>query len=134
MIANIKAWSFVLNKQAMEHGLVAFDMNTYIIAMLVIFYLQLNHGLPTPTELDSTIATKTKFSSKNKLNEFVIEFFEFYGKKFAPKSHLISINVGKWQEKTQARERFVIHMCFVNKVVTSILKIIHFSSSLKRES
>lgn len=110
LIAYIKAWSFVLNEQALKHGLAAFNMNSYIIAVFVIFYLQLNHGLPTVTELDSTIATKIRFSSKNKLNEFVREFFEFYGKKFAPKSHLISINVGKWQQKTQARDRFVIYV------------------------
>lgn len=100
----------MLNEQALKHGLAAFNMNSYIIAVFVIFYLQLNHGLPTVTELDSTIATKIRFSSKNKLNEFVREFFEFYGKKFAPKSHLISINVGKWQQKTQARDRFVIYV------------------------
>lgn len=83
----------------MENGLVAFNMNTYTIAMLVIFYLQLNHGLPIVTELNATIAAKTKFLSKNKLDEFVKEFYEFYGRKFEPKSHLISINAGKWQQK-----------------------------------
>lgn len=108
----------MLNERALKHGLVAFDMNTYIISVLVIFYLQSNHGLPTVTELDSTTATETKLSSKNKLNDFVKEFFEFYGKQFAPKSHLVSINVGKLQQKTQARERFACHVYSVNEIST----------------
>lgn len=107
LIAYIKAWSFVLNEKAVKHGLLAFDLNTYIISILVIFYLQSNHGLPPATELDSKTATTTKFSSKNKLGEHVTEFFEFYGNEFALKSHLVSINVGKWQQKSQAKERFV---------------------------
>lgn len=112
LIAYIKAWTFVLNEQAIKYGLVAFDMNTYTIAMLVIFYLQMNHELPIVTELASTIASKVKFSSENQLDEFVKEFFEFYGKKFAPKAHLISINVGKWQQKTQVKQRFVFLCLF----------------------
>lgn len=80
-------------------------MNTYAIAVLVIFYLQLKHGLPTVTELPLVFYNKTKFSSENKLGDFVKEFFEFYGKTFESKSHIISINVGKWQQKVQEDQK-----------------------------
>lgn len=80
-------------------------MNTYIISVLVIFYLQLKHGLPTITEVPMLIANKIKFSTENKLGHFVKEFYEFYGKTFEPKSHLISIKIGKWQQKVQENQK-----------------------------
>lgn len=102
-------------EQAGQYGLPTFNMNTYTIVVLVIFYLQLKHGLPTVMDLPLLIANQTKLSSGNKLGELVKEFFEFFGKAFEPKSHLISINVGRWQHKVQedqkhftpAQKRFV---------------------------
>lgn len=102
-------------------------MNTYIISMLVIFYLQMNHGLPIVTELASTIAAKTKFVSENKLDEFVKEFYEFYGRKFEPKTHLISINVGKWQQKIQ--KRFVFLVLYYELIIIIIIIYILLSST-----
>lgn len=118
LIAYVRAWQNVLNEEASKSGLVAFNMNSYIITVLVIFYLQLNHELPTVTELPLVIANGTKFSPKNSFDEFVKEFFEFYGKTFESKMHLISVNVGKWQQKEQgeqnefttAQKRFVIQI------------------------
>lgn len=118
MIAYVRALQNVLNEEASKSGLVSFTMNSYIIVVLVIFYLQVNHDLPTVTELPLVIASGIKFSPKNGFGEFVKEFFEFYGNTFEPKMHLISVNVGKWQQKeqreqkhfTSAQKRFVIHI------------------------
>lgn len=105
MIGYVKAWQCVLNEAASKSGLVAFKMNSYIIAALVIFYLQLNHELPTAIDLPSVIAKGMKFSTKNSLRQFIEEFFIFYGKTFESKTHLISLNVGRWQQKEQGEQR-----------------------------
>lgn len=94
-----------MNERTSKGGSVTVNMNTYIIAVLVIFYLQLKHGLPTVTELQLMLENKTKFTSNNKLGDFVKEFFEFYGKTFEYKSHIISLNVGKWQQKVQEDQK-----------------------------
>lgn len=101
----MKAWQAVLNDQASKNGLVAFDMNSYIISVLVIFYLQLNHGLPKVTELSSAIEKGTKYSPKNNFGQFVREFYEFYGKTFENNAHLISVYVGRWQQKKQGEQK-----------------------------
>ena len=105
MIGYVKAWQSVINEAASKIGLVAFNMNSYIIAVLVIFYLQLNHALPTVIDLPSATAKGTEFSPKNKLGQFVKEFFDFYGKIFEPNSHLISLYVGRWQQKTNSGQK-----------------------------
>lgn len=112
----------MLNGHVSNSGLVAFNMNSYIIAVLVIFYLQLNHKLPTVTELPKVIANGVKFSPKRCFGEFVKEFFEFYGKTFESESHLISVNIGKWQQKElgeqkhfiSEQKRFVLQKLFKN--------------------
>lgn len=58
----------------------------------------MNHGLPVVNELPSMIASKMSFSSKHDLGHFVKDFFHFYGTTFERKTHLISVNVGKWQQ------------------------------------
>lgn len=96
----------MLNDVAANNGSVAaVNMNSYIIAVLVIFYLQLNHKLPTVTDLASTIAQGMKVSAKNSFGQLVKGFFSFYGKIFDAKSHLISANVGKWQQKRQGGQK-----------------------------
>lgn len=104
LIGYLKAWQNVLNEAASKSGMVAFNMNSHIIAVLVIFYLQLKHGLPTVIELPSMIAQGLKFSPKNSLEQFIKEFFHFYGKTFE-KVHLVSINVGRWQQKQQGEQK-----------------------------
>lgn len=101
LIAFVRAWQNVLNEEASKSGLMAFDMNSYIIAVLVIFYLQVKHELPTVPELPLVIANGIKIIPKNSFDELVKGFFEFYGNIFESKMHLISVNVGKWQQKSQ---------------------------------
>lgn len=101
LIAWIKAWQNALNEQASRDTLVAFNMNSYVIAVLVIFYLQVNHELPTVTELGSAIESGMKISIKQSLEEFSKGFFDFYGHKFEITTHMISLHVSKGQQKVQ---------------------------------
>lgn len=80
-------------------------MNSHIIAVLVIFYFQSNCELPTVIELPSAIAKGTKVSPNISLGQYVKEFFDFYGKTFDSKTHLISLNVGRWQQKQQGEQK-----------------------------
>lgn len=106
MIAYVKAWQNVLNEEASKKELAAvFNMNSYIIAVLVIFYLQLNIDLPTVAELPLTFPKRSKFSPIKSFDELVKGFLNFYGKTFEPKMHLISVNVGKWQQKELGDQR-----------------------------
>lgn len=104
MIAYIRVWQNVLNEEASKRGLVAFNMNSYIISVLVIFYLQLKHELPTVSELPLVIANGKTFSPNKIFGEFVKDFFDFYGNAFESKIHLISVNVGEWQQKEQGEQ------------------------------
>lgn len=101
MIAYIKAWQNVLNEVAAQRGISAFHFNTYIISVLVIFFLQIEQKCPKVKDVSSS-QTKCINSipsiNKGKLKRAVIRFFHLYGKNYDIKSHLISINVGRWQE------------------------------------
>lgn len=68
-----------------------FEFNTYIISVLVIFFLQMNHGLPT------TINLGDNYTKTNK--DLIYEFFLFYARKFQHKSHIISARFGRWQQR-----------------------------------
>lgn len=104
LIAYVKAWQNTLNKEAFKHGLEAFNMNLYTIAVLVIFYLQMNHKLPKAKDASVTIK-KPKYSINGDLNQLKKGFFEFYGKSFNCNTHIISIHVGKWQQKVQDNQK-----------------------------
>lgn len=118
MIAYIKAWQNELNKEASKHGLVVFNMNLYIITVLVIFYLQMNHNLPKVKDLSSVISNQLKFAIKSDLGQLIKGFFEFYGKSFNCNTHLISIHDGRWQQKvvknqkslTEEQKRYVLFL------------------------
>lgn len=105
MIAYIRAWQNALSEHVSNDVLMAFNMNSYIIAVLVIFYLQVNHDVPTVTELRSTVEKGIKFSAKQSFGTFLKEFFEFYGKTYETKMHLISVFIGKWQQKQLGEQK-----------------------------
>lgn len=102
LIGYVRAWQNVLNDVAAKHGLVAFHFNTYIISVLVIFYLQLKHKLPKIKELSSN---KAQLPGGLKLGQLIEGFFSFYGKTFESGAHLISVNVGKWEQKNQSGQK-----------------------------
>lgn len=99
LVAYVRAWQTVLNDVAAKQGLVAFHFNTYIISILVLFYMQVKHELPKVNEIPSMASKNVKILPKIDFSHIVQEFFYFYGKTFDSKTHLISVNIGKWQTK-----------------------------------
>lgn len=99
LIAYVRAWQTVLNDVAAKQGLVAFHFNTYIISILVLFYMQVKHELPKVNDIPSMAFKNVKILPKIDFSHIVQEFFYFYGKTFDSKTHLISVNIGKWQTK-----------------------------------
>lgn len=121
LIGYVVAWQNVLNDVATKNiGGRAFHFNTYIISVLVIFYLQMKHKLPVVKDLASTINNKISFGSADDLGQFVRDFFHFYGKSFERNTHIISANVGRWQQMdsptqtkfTPEQKRFVYYYSF----------------------
>lgn len=99
LVAYVRAWQTVLNNVAAMYGLVAFHFNTYIISILVLFYMQVKHELPKVNDIPSMAFENVKILPKIDFSHIVQEFFYFYGKTFDSKTHLISVNIGKWQTK-----------------------------------
>lgn len=60
--------------------------------------MQMNHEIPVLDELSSMIANKTLLSSEQNLSDFIKDFFHFYGTTFENRTHIISANVGRWQQ------------------------------------
>lgn len=82
-----------------EVGRSAFHFNSYIISVLVIFFLQNKRNFPKLIDLPRhhNKCVDHVFSVDNEtLNETARQFFEFYGKEYKMESHLISINIGQW--------------------------------------
>ncbi|XP_055323571.1 uncharacterized protein LOC129578676 isoform X2 [Sitodiplosis mosellana] len=102
LIACIRSWQNVLNDVAAEQGKVAFQFNTYIISVLVIFYLQMDHGFP---QIKDVALTTSKCINvvpnieRNLLIQAVGGFFKFYANRYETNNQLISVNIERWQEK-----------------------------------
>lgn len=99
MIAYVRCWQDELNEAAAEKGMRAFQFNTYIISVLVIFFLQVNKKIPKledlPASQSKCINTITNVD-RVALKRAIGEFFEFYGKQYQS-GHLISLHIGRWQ-------------------------------------
>lgn len=101
----------VLDEVAKQNGhRFAFRFNTYIVSVLVIFYLQLNHNFP---KLEVLAPSRNKFNDHvpqvdaKHLKQAVQQFFEFYGKKYE-KCKLISLNFGRWQNQKLDKKQHII--------------------------
>lgn len=68
-----------------------YHFNTYIICILVIFYLQLKHHYPTVRQC--LVVTSTDGDYKAVLRQF----FKFYVNNYQMTSQVISANIGQWQ-------------------------------------
>lgn len=102
MIAYIRCWQIALNAAAEQNGIHAFKFNTYIISVLVIFFLQINRKFPKLSELpvtQSTCINRIESVDETYLKKAIRQFFEFYGRSYDASKHLISINIGEWQER-----------------------------------
>lgn len=65
--------------------------NTYIISILVIFYLQVQHQYPTVGSFLAVTSTHGDYKP------ILGRFFHFYLNKYQMAQHIISINIGQWQ-------------------------------------
>lgn len=84
MVAAVKAIQLITGE---------FEFNSYIISVLVIFFLQINYGLPTTMNLESTYTKITK-----EWSHLIFEFFKFYSTSYLNKGHIISARFGRWQQ------------------------------------
>lgn len=103
LIAYVRAWVNALNEAAAAEGAqLVFRFNTYIISVLVIFYLQMNQNFPKLADVPKSHATCVNYVPQNvdkqNLKRSIGEFFKFYGKKYELKNQLISVNIGRWQD------------------------------------
>lgn len=103
LIAYVRAWLNALNEVAVVKGAhFAFRFNTYIVSVLVIFYLQMNRNFPKSADVPPSHTTCVDCVSQNVDKEYlkrsISEFFEFYGKKYELKNQLISVSIGHWED------------------------------------
>lgn len=102
LIAYVRAWQNSLNETAAQNGLHAFQFNTYIISILVIFFLQLHHAFPKLADLPSCEVKSIDFIpqiDQEKFKKLAHQFFEFYGKYYEINCKVISVDVGRWQNR-----------------------------------
>lgn len=102
MTALLRAWQMAIHEAAVQSGYgFAFRLNTYIISVLVIFYLQLNHNFPKLEDLPQGLNEQSDYLSQvnaKELKQALRQFFTFYGKVYE-KCKLISCNIGRWQNR-----------------------------------
>lgn len=88
LVAFIRSWQNALNEVATKNDISIFRFNTYTIAVLVIFFLQMSQTSLETIDLSvlrSKITTDNSNDIKNRndvLMEAVNSFFEFYTKKY----------------------------------------------------
>lgn len=99
LITYIIAWQTVLNKSEPQQ----FHFNTYIISVLVIFFLQMDHNVPT---VDNIMNFTSNPNSKCKnFKALPRQFFELYGNRYQMCNHVISAHIGQWQERRVQAEQ-----------------------------
>lgn len=88
-----------------------------MISILVIFFMQVNFSLPTIQEMASmrpnAEAIKKANASLQKdlenVDKLLVDFFWFYGNRYQIWNHVISLNIGRWQERRiQDQQKFFL--------------------------
>lgn len=105
MVAYVRAWQNKLNEFFSEYEKKAFQFNTYIISVLVIFFLQNKSELPSLAYISSLKQEypQTKVEPR-KFKQLLLEFFGFYGK-VCLEENVISTHIGELVYlKDQSRE------------------------------
>lgn len=103
MITYLKSLQEALNRAGILKEMHAFEFNTYIISVLVVFYLQLNQNFP---KLASVLAAQVTSIDKvppadgHLLKQSIRQLFEFYGNSYKIEDHVISLHIGKWDNRT----------------------------------
>lgn len=108
MIAYLKAWQEALNRVAILKEMHAFEFNSYIISVLVIFYLQLNQNFPKLAKVSASQANSIDNLPSvdvHLLKQSIRQFFEFYGNFYEIKERVISVHVGQWEDREFRRDQ-----------------------------
>lgn len=101
-MAYIKSWQNALNEAALQKGLKAFQFNSYIISVFVIFFLQIKKNFPKLKDLPasrSKCIERVEAVKNESMKQAIAQFLEFYGMRYEINNHLISVNIGRWQER-----------------------------------
>lgn len=80
-------------------GIAKFQFNTYLISVLVIFFLQVNYEFPMVDQFSVVCSTVTDFKPVLK------QLFDFYGTKYEISNHVISTQIGQWQNRHQPQQK-----------------------------
>lgn len=117
LIEYIVAWKNALHTILAPYETAAFQFNTYMIAVLVIFFVQVNYDVPVIADIDTVRSNadamkKVADTTKKDLDNFdkiLAEFFWFYGQRYQIWNHVISLNIGRWQERRiQDQQKFFL--------------------------
>lgn len=101
------AWQNALKTILSQTNANMFHFNSYIISILVIFFMQVNYDVPIAPDVhamrsNSESLTKVKKSVQKDfaiLDKILADFFWFYGQRYQIWNHVISLNIGRWQER-----------------------------------
>lgn len=100
LIAYVRSWENAVNEIASKNGITGFNFNTYIISVLVIFFLQMNFKFPKLKELPPSKSKSivcVPMVEKERLKLTIAGFCEFYAKKL--RDQIICLDIG-WQDRT----------------------------------
>lgn len=99
LVSYVHSWQIVLKSL----GLPQFEFNTYIITVLVIFFHQMHYDLPTVDEISNPAPKKRSKTVDSAA--IARQFFTFYSKNYEIGNHIISPQIGQWQEKRLQRQQ-----------------------------
>lgn len=107
LIEYVLAWQHAINGILAQNESSAFQFNAYIISVLVIFFMQVNYEIPIISEMaafrsNADAMKKAGASHKRDLaniDKLLADFFWFYGQRYQIWNHVISLNLGRWQER-----------------------------------
>lgn len=117
MIECILAWKNALNTILAQAGASVFQFNTYMICVLVIFFMQVNYDAPIAQDVHSIRSNSTAISNADAsfrkdltvFDKILADFFWFYGQRYQIWNHVISLSIGRWQERRiQDQQKFFL--------------------------
>lgn len=95
------AWQNALKTILSPIGTSVFQFNTYMISVLVIFFMQVNYDVPMAQDVHAAMKKTNSSMQKDLLiiDKMLADFFWFYGQRYQIWNHVISLNIGRWQER-----------------------------------
>lgn len=105
LIAYVRGWQITVNEMAVQDGhQLGFRFNTYVISVLVVFFLQMKHNFPPLTNVPQFQSKFIDFvpeigtADRKKFKDAAKQFFEFYGRVYE-KCKIICLDMGRWQNR-----------------------------------